>query len=97
MSGICECGHGGPTHRTDMTKPLGYAECEAADCWPCRCLTYHPTKGAHKPSPSSSRSDARAAARLRSLAAIYEQPLNRDKTFTFTGRELAAMLKDGAE
>ena len=35
-----------------------------------------------------------AAARLRSLAAIYEQPLNRDSTFTFTGRELAAMLKE---
>ena len=35
-----------------------------------------------------------AADRLRSLAAIYEQPLNRDKTFTFTGRELAAMLKE---
>ena len=35
-------------------------------------------------------------ARLRSLAAIYEQPLNRDKTFTFTGRELAAMLKEEA-
>ena len=34
------------------------------------------------------------AARLRSLAAIYEQPLNRDTTFTFTGRELAAMLKE---
>lgn len=33
-------------------------------------------------------------ARLRSLAAIYEQPSNRDKTFTFTGRELAAMLKE---
>ena len=39
----------------------------------------------------------RAAARLRSLAAIYEQPLNRDTTFTFTGRKLAAMLKEGAE
>ena len=36
----------------------------------------------------------RAAARLRSLAAIYEQPLTRDSTFTFTGRELAAMLKE---
>lgn len=36
----------------------------------------------------------RAAARLRSLAAIYKQPSNRDKTFTFTGRELAAMLKE---
>ena len=34
------------------------------------------------------------AARLRRLAAIYEQPLNRDTTFTFTGRELAAMLKE---
>ena len=34
------------------------------------------------------------AGRLRSLAAIYEQPLNRDTTFTFTGRELAAMLKE---
>ena len=38
--------------------------------------------------------DATAAARLRSLAAIYEQPLNRDQSFTFTGRELAAMLKE---
>ena len=38
--------------------------------------------------------DVRAAARLRSLAAIYEQPLNRDKTFTFKGSELAAMLKE---
>lgn len=38
--------------------------------------------------------DVRAAARLRRLAAIYEQPSNRDKTFTFTGRELAAMLKE---
>ena len=36
----------------------------------------------------------RAASRLRSLAAIYEQPLNRDKTFTFAGREMAAMLKE---
>ena len=38
--------------------------------------------------------DLSAAARLRSLAAIYEQPLNRDQSFTFTGRELAAMLKE---
>jgi len=38
--------------------------------------------------------DPPAAARLRYLAAIYEQPLNRDTTFTFTGRELAAMLKE---
>ena len=38
--------------------------------------------------------DVRAAARLRSLAAIYEQPLNRDTTFTFKGSELAAMLKE---
>ena len=38
--------------------------------------------------------DTAAAARLRSLAAIYEQPLNRDQSFTFTGRELAAMLKE---
>ena len=37
--------------------------------------------------------DVRAAARLRSLAAIYEQPLNRDTTFTFTGRALAEMLR----
>lgn len=34
-----------------------------------------------------------SAARLRSLAAIYEQPLNRDKTFT--GSEVASMLRDG--
>ncbi len=33
-------------------------------------------------------------ARLRSLAARFEQPLNRDTTFTFTGRELAAMMKE---
>ena len=42
----------------------------------------------------ATEADTAAAARLRSLAAIYEQPLNRDKTFTFTGRELAAMLKE---
>ena len=33
-------------------------------------------------------------ARLRSLAALFDQPLNRDQEHTFTGRELAAMLKE---
>ena len=37
--------------------------------------------------------DAAAAARLRSLAAIYEQPLNRDQEHTFTGHALAEMLR----
>ena len=35
------------------------------------------------------------AARLRSLAAIFDSHLNRDKTFT--GSEVASMLRDGGE
>ena len=37
--------------------------------------------------------DVRSAARLRSLAALFEQPLNRDQEHTFTGRALAEMLR----
>ena len=37
--------------------------------------------------------DVRAAARLRSLAALFEQPLNRDQEHTFTGHALAEMLR----
>lgn len=37
----------------------------------------------------------RDAARLRSLAARLDRPLNRDKSFT--GAEVAAMLRDGKE
>ena len=34
-----------------------------------------------------------AAARLRSLAALFDQPLNRDQEHTFTGHALAEMLR----
>ena len=34
-----------------------------------------------------------AAARLRSMAALFDQPLNRDQEHTFTGHALAEMLR----
>ena len=39
--------------------------------------------------------DVRDAARLRSLAATFDSHLNRDKTYT--GAQVAAMLRDGGE
>jgi len=41
------------------------------------------------------QADATDAARLRSLAATFDSHLNRDQTYT--GAQVAAMLRDGGE